>query len=198
MSEKIKPWKLLESKPVIDSKFFPVRQDICELPNNTVIDDYFVVDEADWVTILAVTAENEVVLVKQYRHGIQDVVLEVVAGVVDKEIGEGVDAARIAAVRELAEETGYQVEDENLIYLGWRNPNSARYANKAHMFLATDLKNQSTQNLDATEDIEVVKIPMNEFITIAFSTILPNASHLPVIVSGLEHLGILRLSNLDE
>jgi len=197
MSKDIKPWKLLESKPTIESRWFPVRQDTCELPNGAIIDDYFVVDEPDWINILAVTSDNKVVLVKQYRHGIQDVVLEIVAGVVDKEVNNGVEAARSAAFRELREETGYQVDDKDLVYLGWRSPNSARYTNKLYMFLATNLKNQNSQSLDATEDIEVVKMPMYEFITMVFSDKLPHACQMPVIILGLKHLGILNLSNVD-
>ena len=193
MSEKIKPWKLLESKPVIESKFFPVRQDTCELPNGSVIDDYFVIDQPDFVNILALTSENEVLLVKQYRHGIQEIVLEIVAGLIDKEDGDGLEAARAAATRELQEETGYKVHDENLIYLGKRNLNSARYANTVYLFLAKELSEETEQKLDATEDIEVVKVPLDEFMDMAFSEQLPNASHMPVIVLGLKHLGLIKI-----
>ena len=142
---------------------------------------------------MALTSDNEVLLVKQYRHGIQDVVLEVVAGVIDKEDGDGLEAARKAAVRELQEETGYKVSDENLVFLGQRNPNSARYANSVYLFLATELSEETEQKLDAAEDIEVVKVPLDEFMDMAFSEQLPNASHMPVIVLGLKHLGVLKL-----
>ena len=193
MSDKIKPWKLLESKSAIDSKWFPVRQDKCELPNGNVLDDYFVVNENNWVNVLAVTTDDEVILVKQYRHGIQKVVLEIVAGIIDSEDGVELEAARVAAMRELEEETSYQVDEDKLIYLGYRHPNSARNSNKVYMFLATDLEKQTEQKLDMTEDIEVVKVPLTEFVDMAFSEQLPTASQMPVIVLGLKHLGVLKL-----
>jgi 8-oxo-dGTP pyrophosphatase MutT (NUDIX family) len=152
----IKPWKILESHHL--HKY--VRIDKCELPNGMVIDG-FVLEYGDWATILALTKQQEVVLIRQYRHGAQKVILELPGGAMEAEDESPMQAAR----RELLEETGYA--SDNFIQIGCVSPNPANQTNLIYSFLALDAEKVGGQDLDATEDIEVVLKPLEEVIRMA-------------------------------
>ena len=152
----IKPWKILESHHIHKN----VRIDKCELPNGMVIDG-FVLEYRDWVTVIALTKQQEMVLVRQYRHGAQKVILELPGGAMDAEDQRPMQAAR----RELLEETGYT--SDTFIQIGCVSPNPANQTNLIYSFLALDAEKVGSQHLDATEDIEVVLKPLDDVIRMA-------------------------------
>lgn len=154
----MKPWKILESHHLREN----IRIDKCELPNDKVI-DACVLEYADWVTVLALTKEQQVVLVRQYRHGAQKTILELPGGAMDEEDKSPMDTAR----RELLEETGYS--SDHFIQIGCVSPNPANQTNLIYSFLALDAERTRSQKLDATEEIEVVLKPLNEVIAMAKS-----------------------------
>jgi 8-oxo-dGTP pyrophosphatase MutT (NUDIX family) len=106
-----------------------------------------------WVNIIALTTKHHIVLVRQYRHGIDEVVTELPAGTVD--LGED---ERDAAVRELLEETGYQ--GRAIRCLGSLLPNPAIQTNTLSTWLVTDAERVREASLDASEHIDVVEIPL--------------------------------------
>ena len=152
----IKPWKILESHYLHKN----VRIDKCELPDGRVIDG-FVLEYGDWTTIFALTKEQEVVLVRQYRHGAQKVILELPGGAMETEDESPLQAAR----RELLEETGYT--SDTFIQIGYVFPNPANQTNLIYSFLALDAYQVGNQQLDETEDIELVLRPLDEVIAMA-------------------------------
>ena len=152
----IKPWKILESYHLHKN----VRIDKCELPDGKVIEG-FVLEYGDWATILALTKDQEVVLVRQYRHGAQKVLLELPGGAMETEDENPMQAAR----RELLEETGYT--GDTFIQVGCVSPNPANQTNLIYSFLVLNAEKVAIQNLDETEEIEVVLKPLNEVITMA-------------------------------
>ena len=152
----IKPWKILESRHL--HKY--VRIDKCELPNGMVIDG-FVLEYGDWATVLALTKQQEVVLIRQYRHGAQKVILELPGGAMETEDGGPMQSAR----RELLEETGYT--SDNFIQIGCVSPNPANQTNLIYSFLALDAEKVGDQELDDTEDIEVFLKPLEEVVCMA-------------------------------
>jgi 8-oxo-dGTP pyrophosphatase MutT (NUDIX family) len=104
----MKPWKLLDSEFLVNAPWLKVAKEKCELPNGKVIDDFYTLWQPDWVLILARTTEGKWVMTEQYRHGTGKIALEFPAGIIDK--GETPEEA---AVRELQEECGYGVRQEN-------------------------------------------------------------------------------------
>jgi 8-oxo-dGTP pyrophosphatase MutT (NUDIX family) len=115
--------------------------------------DFYVIESRDWVNIIPITDDHQVVMIRQYRHGTKEVTLEIPGGLVDSR-----DTPRKAATRELLEETGYQAK--KWLRIGRVNPNPALFNNHCYTFLAQDIKKVSDPKPDQTEDIEVVLIPL--------------------------------------
>lgn len=150
----LKKWKTIKSKMVLDHPWCKVRQDEIELPNGEVIDDYFVSIKPDVALILPITSSSEIVFVRQYRHAVGEFFLELPAG----SFNPTKESAQTAAVRELAEETGYIPQD--VIKIGTLYDKPSKDTNQIHLFLAENVSKAAEQNLDITEEIEVVLIPI--------------------------------------
>jgi ADP-ribose pyrophosphatase len=151
----IKPWKVLETS-YIRPRF---RIDKCELSNGNLL-DATILEFHSWANVVALTKNGEVVLVKQYRHGVCEASLEFPGGVVEDD-EDPIEGAK----RELLEETGYSASI--LIQVGQLYPNPALQTNTLHCFLTLDAEKVGEQNLDAGEDIEVHLVPLDELIVMA-------------------------------
>jgi len=172
----IKPWKVLES-----SYFRPrFRIDKCELPNGNLL-DATIFEFRGWANVVALTKEGDVVLVRQYRHGVREVLLEFPGGVVE----DGEDPAE-GVRRELLEETGYSVS--NVVEVGKIYPNPALQTNTLYCFLALDAQKVTGQNLDAGEDIEVQLVPLDELIRIGKKGGFSHALDVAVLFQALLYL----------
>ena len=151
----VKPWPLIKSKPGGSYRVFSVRTDTARSPRTEREHDFYVIEAGEWVNIIPLTPDNEVVLVKQYRHGIREITLEVPGGLVDPG-----DTPETAAVRELMEETGYGAGEVEL--LGSYHPHPAIMNNLVYTFLARSVHLKQGQKLDQGEDIEVVLVPLKD------------------------------------
>ena len=147
-------WRVTASSYVVDSKFLRLRKDTIELPDGTVIDEYFVRETRGFVIIFALTRDRHVVLVRQYKHGVAQTLLELPAGAIDPG-EEPIDTA----VRELLEETGYEAESMELVRAYVTEPTSSNAV--AHLFLARNAKKTQPQDLDVTENITVELVPLD-------------------------------------
>ena len=177
----VKPWKILDSRHIHKH----VRIDTCELPNGRVIEGT-VFEFGDWVTVLALTRMEQVVMIRQYRHGAQKVILELPGGMIDAEDENPHAAAR----RELQEETGYT--SERWIQVGCVSPNPANQTNLVYSFLALDAERNGDQHLDATEEIEVILKPLDEVIDMAKKGELLQSMQVSAIFFTLAHLKRIR------
>jgi 8-oxo-dGTP pyrophosphatase MutT (NUDIX family) len=149
----MQPWETQSSSVVADYRIFRVRKDHCVSPRTRCGHDFWVLEIADWVNVVALTADEQVVLVRQYRFGRQQATLEVAGGVIDA--GESPLAA---AARELREETGYAAE--SVILIGSVEPNPAIQNNRCYTALALGCRKVGELQLDEREDIEVVTAPL--------------------------------------
>jgi ADP-ribose pyrophosphatase len=162
----MKKWQILSSRMAFDNRWMKIRQDKVKLPDGRILDDYFLWLEDDVSMVVPVTKDNEVIMVKQYKHGVQKVMIEYPAGYVDQ--GE---TPIQAADRELKEETGYQSKKMELIAKMAHNPTKS--LGRSFVFLATDaiqVCDPQTDGLpDDTEDIEVLKLSIEELIKMIHS-----------------------------
>ena len=148
-------WKTLSSKQLIDRPWMRVRCDKVQLPDGRVHEEYYVLSYPSWVNVIAETEEGDIILERQYRHGLDIVSTEICAGVME----EG-ETPLEAAQRELEEETGYTGGE-------WKEimtvaPNPGVMDNLCHCFYAKGVKKNSEQHLDDTEDIDVFLCPKQE------------------------------------
>lgn len=149
-------WKVLNSQDVSPSEWFPIIKDDVELPNGKVI-EYFKSQLANVAMVVAITRENEVVFVRQYKHGIGEVCIEFPAGRI-----EHGRTPEETAISELLEETGITVEAHSLIELIelWTEPSKSSV--RVTGFIVKDVTITDDQQLEENEDIEVLKVPISE------------------------------------
>jgi len=145
----IKPWRLISSQRNESFKIFNLRTDRACSPRTNEAYDFYVLESADWVNVIPLTPRNEVVLIRQYRHGIRESTLEIPGGIVEES-----DSPEDAARRELIEETGYKASEIQL--LGSVHPNPAFLTNRCYTFVAKGVSRMKEQEQDEKEDIEVV------------------------------------------
>ena len=146
-------WLQLDEEPVADMRIFGVTRRIMRNPRNGRDREIAIIDSRDWVNVVAVTTDAEIVLVRQWRHGTEHVTLEIPGGLVDP--GE---SPADAAVRELREETGFS--GGTVSALGVVEPNPAFMSNRCHTYLVEDCSRTGVQALDDGEDIEVTTRPL--------------------------------------
>jgi len=138
-----------------DYRVFTTEERVMTHPGRDGSRGFYVIDAPDWVNVIALTPDDDCVLVRQYRHGVDNVTLEIPGGVVDP----GEDAAT-AAARELREETGYAAK--TIQRIGVVEPNPAIQTNRATTWLALDCEEAGPQDTDENELIEVVRRPLQE------------------------------------
>ena len=148
MSKTVKDWPRTASQELGDYRVFRLRQDTRLSPRTGKQHDFFVLDTGDWINVVPVTPENKIILIRQFRHGTEEVTLEIPGGMVD-----GDEAPVLSAQRELLEETGYEAEE--MVHIGTVTPNPAILNNRCHTFLARNARYVTEPNMDGSEDIQV-------------------------------------------
>jgi ADP-ribose pyrophosphatase len=151
----IKPWPCIRSQSVQSFRVFSIRADTTLSPRTGREHDFYVIETQDWVNVIPLTADHQVVMIRQYRHGSREVTLEIPGGLVDPG-----DTPEKAAARELLEETGYQAEE--VMKIGVANPNPAIFNNRCYTFVARNVKKARDPMPDQTEDIEVALFPLSD------------------------------------
>jgi ADP-ribose pyrophosphatase len=175
-------WKLLSSKYIHKGKWATLRIDTCEMPNGTIVDDYYVLEYGTWVNAVAITEGNKVLMVKQYRHAADIISLEIPGGVVDD--GEG---PQQALRRELLEETGYRFDDFELLCTVCPNPSTGD--NRVVSYLARGGKKVQGQALDDHEEIIVEEYSIEEIKQLLAGNKIMQAMHCTALFYGLTKLG---------
>ena len=151
----LKPWELISSRKNESYRIFDLRTDVARSPRTDKSYEFFVLESTDWVNVIPLTARNEVVLIRQYRHGTRELTLEIPGGIV-----EPGDSPEDAARRELLEETGYR--ESEMVSLGFVHPNPAFLNNRCYTYLAKGVLEVTGQHQDEKEDIEVLVRPLDD------------------------------------
>ena len=152
----IQPWKKVRSTPLGDFRIFKLRSDVSISPRTGKEHNFFVLDSVNWVNVIAVTPDQQLVMVKQFRHGSNTVELEIPGGMMDP--GDTDPVA--TAVRELREETGYEGKNARLLGKIWSNP--AIMSNITYTVLIENCRLQHTVDWDHAEDLVTKLMPVAE------------------------------------
>jgi len=152
----IKPWKQIGSKMLGNFRIFTLRSDIKISPRTGREHDFFVLDSVHWVNVIAVTPDQQLVMVEQYRHGSNTVELEIPGGMMDPAETDPI----ATGVRELREETGY--EGENARLLGRIHSNPAILTNFTYTVLVENCTLKHPIEFDHGEDLVTRLVPVSE------------------------------------
>ena len=149
-------WKRIESKQIADCRVFRVREDLCRRVSGDQSEHtFFVIENPDWVNVIALTKDEQVVLIEQFRHGIEQMTLEIPGGMVDDD-----EDPQAAATRELIEETGYKPRE--VVFLGKSHANPATHNNLVYHYLALDCEKVQEVEFDSTESIVTSLVSLDE------------------------------------
>jgi 8-oxo-dGTP pyrophosphatase MutT (NUDIX family) len=152
----IRPWEKVDTRTLADYRIFTIRSDRKVSPRTAQEHDFYVIECVNWVNVVAVTRNRELVMIEQYRHGSNTVELEIPGGMIDP-----ADASPVAAgVRELREETGY--DGENARILGQTYPNPAIMSNTCYTVLVENCECRFPTELDSAEDVVTRLVPVDE------------------------------------
>lgn len=151
----IEKWNVLDSTYLFKHKYLTIRKDRIITQRGKEIADYFVIENPDWINVIAITVDGLFVMERQYRHGLKITEYEICAGMIE----EG-ETPLEAAQRELLEETGYGAGDWTLYNISSVNPSSMN--NRNYTFLANGVRRISDQVLEDTEEIDVCLLSIDE------------------------------------
>lgn len=171
-------WELIGSDTVFHDRIMKVRHDRYHFVPNDLLRDFTVLEFADWVNVIPITPEGEVVMIRQYRLGTRRETLEVPGGLIS---GHDPDPGG-AALRELTEETGYYSDE--VIHIGTVEPNPAIQNNRCFTFLARNAVPVSAQSLDPTEAIDVELVRRQDITTLIRTSRITHS----LVIAAFAHL----------
>ena len=177
-------WKTLSSSYIHKGPWATLRSDKCEMPDGRIVGDYYVLEYPNWVNAIAITEDNKVLMVRQYRHAAGIVSLEIPGGVID-----GDESPEHAIRRELLEETGYQFDDFDLLCTVYANPSTAN--NHTYCYLTKGGKIVQEQSLDEHEEVIVEQYTIAEIKQLLADNKIAQSLHCTGLFYALVKLGEL-------
>jgi 8-oxo-dGTP pyrophosphatase MutT (NUDIX family) len=173
-------WRRLGAERMARCRVFDVDRVRFAPPDGRDAREYFLVEAPDWINVVPLTSDGRVVMIRQFRFGIDEVTLEIPGGMCD-----GTEPPLAAARRELREETGYDTDD--FADLGWVHPNPAVQTNRCHTFLARNARRVGPPEPDDDEAFEVVMVPLGEIPALIKDGTITHA----LVVAAFYKLGLI-------
>ena len=180
-------WRVTASRSVHKDRWISLRADDCVTDEGAVVAPYYVLDYPDWVEVIALDADDNVLLVKQYRHGLGDLSVELPAGGMEPTDPDPL----YAAGRELLEETGCAGV---LTLVGETRPNAGTHSNRTHIVLARQVAKVAEPKDDPTERIERLWVPAAEALRMALAGELTVGMQVASLLRGLAQAGVASIS----
>lgn len=180
----LRPWITERSRHVVQDRWISVRADQCRTVEGSTISPFYVLEYPDWVQIVAVDDAENLILLRQYRHGRGIISLELPTGAIDKFDADPIAAAR----RELEEETGLRSDDWELI--ATTAPNPANQSNQCYVVLARGVKEGSCRQDEPSERVDIVRTPLAEVVRQAQDGTIVQATHIAALAIVLTRLGV--------
>jgi ADP-ribose pyrophosphatase len=177
-------WTICSSEYIHKGPWATLRSDKCEMPDGRLVEQYYVLEYPNWVNAVALTTENKIIMVRQYRHAAGIVSLEIPGGVID-----GDEEPATAMRRELLEETGYQFDDIELICTVYANPSTAN--NHTYCYLAKGGIKVQEQALDEHEELVVEEYTIAEVKQLLADNKIAQSLHCTGLFYALMKLGEL-------
>lgn len=168
-------WKKLDVRTIARTRIFDVQSVDYQHPARPGPQDFFVISAPDWVNVVALTPDGQLVLVRQFRYGTDDFSLEIPGGVMD----QGEDAVT-AGMRELREETGYVGSAARM--LGMVRPNPAMQNNRCHLVLVENARRAAGLDWDVDEEFEIMTRPVDEVYQLAYRGDITHAMVLDALL----------------
>lgn len=179
-------WKVLNSAVAFDNEWFRVRKDKIKLPNGKIIDDFYLWESSPVALVVPVTEDNKLILVKQYKHGGGEIMIEFPAGYVN-----GSENILETAKRELDEETGYISKKITLLKKVIHHPTKETGHYYIYLAKVEKIKGKRRHRLDENEDIEVLEVPVNKVLNMVHDGSIWAAGSVLAVYLALEKLGVL-------
>lgn len=183
-----KTWTVVASDQILKDRWIDLRADVCRTPSGAEIAPFYVLSYSEWVHIVAFTEDDQLVLVRQYRHGVGRWVTELPGGMADP----GDPSLAETAARELLEETGYRATDTPRL-IASLDANPATHTNRVHTFLARDVTLERPPALEAGEEgLRVLLMPIGELIDALRRGEISQSMHVAGLSLALLEAGYLR------
>ncbi len=174
-------WKKLSSEYLSKHPYFTARKDVCQTLGGKMVDSYYVVELPSTVCALAITEEGNVLMERQYRHPLEETIIELPGGFTDPN-----EEPLVAIERELLEETGY--EFSSIDYLGKVSANPGVLSGYTYLYLARGGKKVASQSLDANEEIELLQIPLEAVRSMLEKNEIVQALHVSCLLYAFKKL----------
>jgi 8-oxo-dGTP pyrophosphatase MutT (NUDIX family) len=185
-------WRIVSSKPLLRDRWINLRADTCRTELGSVIEPFYVLSYPDWVHVVAITPDDCLVLVRQYRHAAGEAFLELPGGVMEDTDARPEDTAR----RELTEETGYQADGMRLVSSLYVNPSS--HTNRIHTCLASDVLPSSLPQLEVGEEgLAVELVPLSRLLSNLGDGLMRESMHVSSILIGLSAANRIKIDRCD-
>lgn len=179
-----KMWKVRKSEKLIDNRWLSVQKNSVEISNGMCIDDFYTVTIPDAAAIVALTKDNELILKREYKYAADEELIEVPAGMFEPEEHDGLEVAK----RELLEETGYVSDD--WVYFGDTVESSSKLTNRMHIYFAKNCYKIAEQKLDATEELDVLVVPITEAVEMVMRNEIKSNSSAHGILRAARMIGV--------